>query len=95
MRPPFCLFDSARLAASPIAKAQSRRPPQIPLRQDLPVSNLGFILVCLFLLLLLGGIVGGNVVPFWAYGYGLGLVGTGMLGAILVIVFVFAFTGRI
>jgi hypothetical protein len=59
------------------------------------VSNLGFILVSLFLLLLLGGVVGGNVVPFWAYGYGLGLGGAGMLGAILIIVFALAFTGRI
>jgi hypothetical protein len=59
------------------------------------VSNLGFILVCLFLFLLLGSIVGGNVVPFWAYGYGLGLGGAGALGAILAVVFVLAYTGRI
>ena len=56
------------------------------------MSNLGFILVCLFLLLLLGGMGGGTVVPYWGYGYGLGLGG---VGAILTVVAVLAFTGRL
>jgi hypothetical protein len=56
------------------------------------VSNLGFILVCLFLLLLLGGLVGGSVVPYWGYGYGLGLSGLGVLGVVLIVVFVLALT---
>ena len=59
------------------------------------MSNLGFILVCLFLLLLLGGLVGGSVVPYWGYGYGLGLGGVGGVGGILIVVFVLALMGRL
>jgi hypothetical protein len=35
--------------------------------QEPAVSNLGFILICLFLLLLLGGLGGGSVLPYWDY----------------------------
>ena len=59
------------------------------------MSNLGFILVCLFLLLLIGGLGGGSVVPFWGYGYGLGLGGVGGVGVILIVVFVLALMGRL
>jgi hypothetical protein len=59
------------------------------------VSNLGFILVCLFLLLLIGGLGGGSVVPYWGYGYGLGLGGVGGVGVILIVVFVLALMGRL
>jgi hypothetical protein len=59
------------------------------------VSNLGFILVCLFLLLLIGGLGGGSVVPYWGYGYGLGLGGVGGVGVILIVVFALALMGRL
>jgi hypothetical protein len=59
------------------------------------VSNLGFILVCLFLLLLIGGLGGGSVVPYWGYGYGLGLGGVAGVGVILIVVFVLALMGRL
>jgi hypothetical protein len=59
------------------------------------VSNLGFILVCLFLLLLIGGLGGGSVVPYWGYGYGLGLGGVAGVGVILMVVFVLALMGRL
>jgi hypothetical protein len=59
------------------------------------VSNLGFILVCLFLLLLIGGLGGGSVVPYWRYGYGLGLGGVAGVGVILIVVFVLALMGRL
>ena len=59
------------------------------------MSNLGFILVCLFLLLLIGGLGGGSVVPYWGYGYGLGLGGVGGVGVILIVVFVLALMGRL
>ena len=59
------------------------------------MSNLGFILVCLFLLLLIGGLGGGSVVPYWGYGYGLGLGGVGGVGVILIVVFALALMGRL
>jgi hypothetical protein len=59
------------------------------------VSNLGFILVCLFLLLLLGGLVSGSLVPYWGYGYGLGHSGVGVVGVMLIVVFVLALMGRL
>ena len=63
------------------------------------MSNLGFILVCLFLVLLLGGLGGGSVLPYWdygyGYGYGLGLGGVGGVGVILIVVCVLAFTRRL
>jgi hypothetical protein len=43
------------------------------------VSNLGVILACLFLLLLLGGLGGGSVFPYWGYGYGYGRGGVGII----------------
>jgi hypothetical protein len=63
--------------------------------QEPTVSNLGFILVCLFLLLLLGGLAGGSVLPYWGYGYGFGQGGVGGVGIILTVVFVLAFMGRL
>ena len=59
------------------------------------MSNLGFILVCLFLLLLIGGLGGGSVVPYWGYGYGFGLGGVGGVGVVLIVVFVLALMGRL
>jgi len=59
------------------------------------VSNLGFILVCFLLLLLLGGLGGGSVLPYWDFGYGLGLGGVGSVGVILIVVCVLAFTRRL
>ena len=57
-----------------------------------PVSLVGFILVILFLLLLLGGLGGGSVLPYWGYGYG---YGHGGIGVILIVVAVLALMGRL
>jgi hypothetical protein len=59
------------------------------------VSLVGFILVCVFLLLLLGGLGGGSVLPYWGYGYGYGHGGVGIVGFILIVVVVLAFMGRL
>ena len=59
------------------------------------MSNLGFILVCLFLLLLIGGLGGGSVVRYWGYGYGYGHGGVGVVGVILIVVVVLALMGRL
>lgn len=59
------------------------------------MSNLGFILVILFLSLLLGGLGGGSFVPYWNYGYGFGHGGVGGVGVILIVVVILAFMGRL
>ena len=59
------------------------------------MSLVGFILVCVFLLLLLGGLGGGSVLPYWGYGYGYGHGGVGIVGFILIVVVVLAVMGRL
>ena len=59
------------------------------------MSLIGFILVVLFLLLLLGGLGGGSVLPFWGYGYGYGHGGVGVVGFVLIVIVILALMGAL
>lgn len=63
------------------------------------MSTLGLVLVVILMFILLGGVLGtggpfGGTAP-WGYGYGLHHGGIGIVGVILLIILVLAFTGRL
>lgn len=56
---------------------------------------MGYIILAIVLLILLGGIGGGHWIDRWDYGYGFGNSGISVIGVVLLVLLVLVLTKRI